>query len=452
MSLRGRLAVISAVAVALAVVLAASILFYLTRRQLIQEVDESLVDRVSLITSTGGDVRGLPSRAVRFLGPGEPLGRSDRGFDALYAQVVLADGQVLVPRGVDSRLPVDDVDVAVAGGEGARTVRTVATAQGSVRMITEPVRDGVALQLARSLDEVDASLVGVRTALLWAGVLGAVIAAGLGLAVARSALRPVAALTDAAEHVAATQELAARIPVARQDELGRLAASFNSMLEALQRSRSQQHRLVRDAGHELRTPLTALRTNIEVLAKRADMEPQERSVLVEDLKFEIEQLSALASELIDLATDSEAEEAVESVHLDEAVADVVDRFRRRFGHAIDVTASPAVVEVRPTRLDRAVSNLLDNAIKWSPEGEPIVVTVGGGRVAVRDHGPGIPPEDKARVFDRFYRADAARATLGSGLGLSIVQQFAEAHGGTVFADEAPGGGALVGFELPTVAP
>ncbi len=310
---------------------------------------------------------------------------------------------------------------------------------------------GGALQLARGMSEVDGTLRSFVLILLLMSMVGVGLAAVAGLLVARGALRPVQRLTDAAEHVARTQELDAAIEVDRGDELGRLATSFNSMLQALGASREQQRRLVADASHELRTPLTSLRTNVEVLARGTDLAPAERESLLADLTGELEELSALVAELVELATESQVSaEDPQDVRLDEIATGVVERARRRTAQTIELSVEPSLVSGRPTGLERAIRNLVDNACKWNPVGEPIEVVVRGTRVEVRDRGPGIDEADRPHVFDRFYRSDAARSMSGSGLGLAIVRQVVEAHGGTVFAEEAEGGGALVGFELPAM--
>jgi two-component system sensor histidine kinase MprB len=270
--------------------------------------------------------------------------------------------------------------------------------------------------------------------------------------VSRGAVQPVARLTEAAEHVAATRELEVPITVSRRrDEIGRLAASFNSMLAALASSRAQQRRLVADAGHELRTPLTSLRTNMELLARAPNLPTADRTEVLTDARHELEELSTLVGELLDLAADAPPEQAVK-VRLDEVVGECVERFRRRTGREVALVAEPTPAFGKPGGLARAVGNLLDNAHKWSPPEAAVEVLVGRGRVEVRDHGPGIDPTDLPHVFERFYRSAAARGTPGSGLGLSIVQQVAEEHGGGAFAAATDGGGALVGFEIAVPAP
>jgi two-component system sensor histidine kinase MprB len=327
-------------------------------------------------------------------------------------------------------------------------VRNVDVEGTPYRMLTTALPGGGAVQVASNVSDNQAALGGLRTRLLLVGG-GGVLAAGLlGWAVARRTVGPVERLTNAAEHVAATQDLATPIEVSRSDEVGRLATAFNTMLTALDQSRRQQQRLVMDASHELRTPLTSLRTNIELLQRADDLDPTDRRRLIADVDTEIRELSDLVAELVDLAGDRRTEEPVAGLRLDEVVEAAVETARRRTGREIALSAEPVAVDGRRVMLERAVGNLIDNAHKWSPSGSPIEVTVVGGRVEVRDHGPGVAESDRSLIFERFYRSPDARSMPGSGLGLAIVKQIVEAHGGRVFADEAPGGGALIGFEIP----
>jgi two-component system sensor histidine kinase MprB len=258
-------------------------------------------------------------------------------------------------------------------------------------------------------------------------------------------------LTDAAQRVAETRDLAHRIETAGEDELGRLASSFNSMLEALDGSLRAQRQLVADASHELRTPLTSLRTNIEVLARAQDLPSDERARILGDVTLQLDELTGLLGDLIELARGGELAFQQEDVRLDVLVADTVERVAARFpGLRFTPELEPAIVVGTPERLHRAIGNLLDNAAKWSPPGGEVDVRVAGGDVMVRDHGPGIADEDLPYVFDRFYRSPGARGTPGSGLGLAIVTQIAESHGGTVTADNAEGGGARFTLHLPAI--
>jgi two-component system sensor histidine kinase MprB len=237
-----------------------------------------------------------------------------------------------------------------------------------------------------------------------------------------------------------------RLEVSSDDEIGRLARSFNTTLEALESSVESQRQLVADASHELRTPLASLRTNIQVLARVNEMPADERERLMRDVVLELDELTALVGDVVDLARGAQPDSLSQELRLDELAAACVDRARRRAPSTEFVERlEPAVVRGDPDRLGRAIDNLLDNAVKWNRPGAPVEITLAGGTLRVRDHGPGIPAGDLPRVFDRFYRASEARGLPGSGLGLAIVRQVAEAHGAVASAQNAPGGGAL--FEL-----
>lgn len=443
MSLRARIAIVAAAAVALAVVAVSVGAFIAARSELRNQIDASLLQRAGIIQSSvqrAEDVLGLGNRPRVLASLIGNLALND--FDVVYYQFNLGD-RPSVPTG-QPFLPAAE---GVSASDGP--VLSDETVEGvHLRMVAvDAGRLGV-VQIARPLTEVDAALGNIARLLVAVGVVGAALAAVIGLIVARSAIKPIESLTRTAEHVAETRDLGSRINVASDDEVGSLARSFNAMLAALDESRSQQRRLVRDAGHELRTPLTALRTNIEVLAKSDNLTDELRDELVAAAEAEVIDLSALVTEIVDLASDRYAEMPIERVALDD-VADVsVAKARRRGEAEIDFTRTSSPVMGRPAAIERAVDNLLDNAQKWSPPGRTIEVEVGSGRVAVRDHGPGIPEDERELVFDRFYRSAAARAEPGSGLGLSIVKQVAEDHGGSVFVDGAPGGGAVVGFTIP----
>jgi two-component system sensor histidine kinase MprB len=363
-------------------------------------------------------------------------------------QIVTADGDTLRQRGETLELPVDERTLEVASGERGGFLRDATVSGTHVRIAVVPYAPGVALQIARDLSEVDDVLSGLRWILLAIALGGCGLAALLGLGVARSALAPTRRLTEAAEEISVTQDLTRRVDTGdRSDELGRLASSFNRMLAALEDSVEAQRRLVADASHELRTPLTSLRTNVAVLERAPRLPAAERRKVLADIDSELEELSRLVADVVDLARDGEQEHAVEDVRLDELVADAVELARRRFPLTFETRLDETIVRGSPERIHRAVSNLLDNAAKWSPEDGTVEVSVAGGRVTVRDHGPGIPDDDLPHVFDRFYRAQAARSLPGSGLGLAIVRQVAESHGGNVTAARADGGGTIVTLEL-----
>jgi two-component system sensor histidine kinase MprB len=269
--------------------------------------------------------------------------------------------------------------------------------------------------------------------------------------VARTALRPVRQLTAAAEHVARTRDLSRRIESEGSDELSSLGASFNTMLEALDDSQRAQRQLVADASHELRTPLTSLRTNVEVLADADALSSEDRRRLLRDVVAQLDELTVLVTDLVDLARGDESAAISEDVRLDLLVAEAVERARRHAGDRHFLTdLEPCLIRAVPGKLDRAVGNLLDNAAKWSAPGGEIEVRVHAGEVTVRDHGPGIEDEDLPFVFDRFYRARSARGLPGSGLGLAIVRRVAESHGGEVWAERPAGGGARFRLRIPVI--
>ena len=239
--------------------------------------------------------------------------------------------------------------------------------------------------------------------------------------------------------MAATGDLTERVAVSGDDELGRLATRFNAMLAALEESVGRQRRLVADASHELRTPLTSTRTNIDLLREGLLPEEEARRAL-DDAATELAALTTLVSDLVELARGEERKLRVEDVHLDDLVGSAVERARSRAPEATFVTSlSPTIVRADPVLLERAVLNLLDNAVKYSPAGAPIEVTVREGEVVVADHGPGVAEEDVARIFDRFYRSAAARSKPGAGLGLAIVREAARAHGGDATVESSAGG-------------
>lgn len=442
MSLRVRLTLVAAAAVAVAVAGASLFAYRATRRELLHEVDESLVERVEALAGfRPGPARRDPVDPARF-----PTPRF--GAAGGFAQVVLDDGRILVAPGNDE-LPVSEQALDVASGTGGRLLEDVQVDGDRVRVLTEPFAEGVAVQVARPLDEVDALLGRLRWLLAGATVAGVVLAAGLGLVVARAALRPVHQLTETAEEVTRTLDLARRIDVAGRDELARLAASFNTMLAALQASVDAQRQLVADASHELRTPLTSLRTNVDVLARADELDPEERDRLRRDVDGQIAELAGLVGDVIELAREGEPVRVTEDVRLDELVAMAVEQAAFHWPQArFDTDLDPVTVRGVPERLERAVANLLDNAGKWSPPDAPVEVTVRGRELVVRDHGPGVAPGDATHVFDRFWRSPAARDLPGSGLGLSIVRQVADSHGATVSVEPAPGGGALFRLRFP----
>jgi two-component system sensor histidine kinase MprB len=436
-SFRARLALVAAAAVALAVIAASFVVYFVVRGELRGPIDESLRGSARSIQTSSPDEIG---RALFHL-------RAELGGAPGYPQVVKAEGPPVLPFGETVRLPVDDRDRAVAQGEKKTFLRDTHVADTHVRMITFPV-GRVAVQVVRPLTEVDRTLGRIENLLILIGGGGIAIAAALGLLVARAALAPVRRLTTATETVAETGDLSGRIEAGGRDELSRLAASFNGMLGALEESTRAQRQLVADASHELRTPLTSLRTNIEVLASERELPAGDRERLLHDVVEQLGEMTSLIAELIDLARGEQHAGEPEEVRLDLLTADAVERARRGRRSVTFVTdLEESSVHGVPATIERAVANLLDNAAKWSPSGGEVEVAVKNEQVTVRDHGPGIEEEDLPYVFDRFYRASSARGLPGSGLGLAIVRQVAAAHGGTVIAERADGGGTRITLNL-----
>ncbi|HEY2056326.1 MAG TPA: HAMP domain-containing sensor histidine kinase [Solirubrobacterales bacterium] len=394
----------------------------------------------------GTKVKGLQLRVP----PGEPF-----GGPAGFAQVVNSKGKVISPlRSDGAQLPVTPQTIAAARGQEGPFFSDVNADGVHARVYTRPVGHGHAVQAARSLTEVDSTLSRLTWILVAVCAAGVGLAIGLGLLVARTALRPVGRLTAAAEHVARTRDLSRRIDTgAGRDELARLARSFNTMLAALDRSLAAQRQLVADTSHELRTPLTSLRTNVEVLADGARLAPAERQRLLGDVVAQLEELTALVGDLVELAREEEHPAAPEEVRFDQLVETAVARARRHWPElSFDTELEPCLVLADPARLDRAVANLLANAAQWSPAGGEVEVGLGDGELRVRDHGPGFAAADLEHVFDRFYRSPGARGRPGSGLGLAIVRQVAEIHGGSVVAANTADGGAVVRLRLASLVP
>jgi two-component system, OmpR family, sensor histidine kinase MprB len=486
MSLRRRLALLSGAAVALTVVLASVIVYALVRDRLRDQVDDDLRGQAdtamaraeSVFTQAiapGGSVApgalgaivaraqvppdqaAPPERALATKGqPGSAqilaLPPPSPGASPAVGQIIGADGTAIQGPGTSVKIPVSSTAREVAAQAGEPELEDVEVGgDTTLRVLTQPLVRGAALQVATSLEPTQDTLSSLVVILFLVSAGGIALAAALGPVVARTALAPAGEVSDAAEEVARTQDLTRRIEVRGSDELGRLAASFNQMMAALERSESAQRQLVADASHELRTPLATLRTNIETLGRRDRIDPAEREQLVGDLSDELEEMTELVADVVELARlpGQDGGAVREDVALDELARDAVERSRRRARELrFEERISPSLVRGDRQRLGRAISNMLDNACKWSRSGDTVEVEVAGGRVSIRDQGPGFSEEDLPRVFDRFWRSDDARGKPGSGLGLAIVQRVAEEHGGTATAANANGGGALVSLELP----
>ena len=440
-SFRARLTALAATAVALAVALASVGIFFVVRSVLRGQVDEELIRLADDVVTEG------PGFSLDIELPREPMG-GPRGYvEVIHVLRSFTDSS-------DERNLIVDTnrDIAVATGAASAYFQDLTVRGTHLRVLTQEVGAGIAVQVARPLEEIDLVLGRLAFFLIVLALCGIAVAAMLGGVVARGALAPVRSLTRAAEHVTTTSDLTKRIAVEGDDELARLAASFNSMLEALEVSIGKQRQLVADASHELRTPLTSIRTNLEVLQRNEGLSAEERRRLLGDIVPQVEELTVLISDLVELSRGTEPPAHVEEIRLDLIVEEAVDRARRHApGVSFQLDLRESVVRGVPTRVERAVANLLDNAVKWNPDGKPIEVTVGGGEVTVRDHGPGISKQDLPYIFDRFYRSAAARGKTGSGLGLAIVRQVAESHGGDVAVEDAEDGGARFRLRLEGAA-
>ena len=453
-ALRHRLTLLVAGTVGVTVVLVAIVAYVALRSELRGQVDDGLYAQY-------GQVQRLVARE---LGPGRELRLpppSTRSGNPNGPAQLLGPGGVVLKRPADADIsvPVDDVDREVAAGQ-RRTVLRDTHAEGvHLRVLTVALPGGRAIQLVRSLANVDSTLSRLRLVLAALCAGGTLLAAILSRLFSRRVIQPVSDLTAAAEHITQTEDLGRRVEVTGDDEVGRMALRFNTMLDTLEGSRRAlddsvhaQRQLVADASHELRTPVTALRTNIEVLLAGGELPPDDRRRLLEDVRAETEDLSALITDVIELARGDEPLSDIEDVQLDALVAEAIQRARRRRPNVVIAEElEPTLVEGVPDRLGRAVDNLLDNAAKYNADGAAVEVRLRGGELSVRDHGPGISAEDRAHVFDRFYRGATARGRPGSGLGLAIVRQVVETHGGTISVAEAAGGGAVFALRLTTVA-
>jgi two-component system, OmpR family, sensor histidine kinase MprB len=443
MSLRARLALGTVVTLAVAVCAGLIGAYFVVRAQLASEIDTALRDRATaLVTLSRHQPAPPPSRPVR-------LPRPKLGGAAGYVQFVDQDGRVILPMGERIRLPTSDARAVAAGRR--RSFFIDATVAGThLRIYVTAVNAHRAAEIARPLTEVDQALARIRLLFLIAALATLAAGAVIGTAVARAALRPVERLTQHAERIAATGDLNERTNERRSDELGRLAHAFNTMLDALSRSVSAQRQLVADASHELRTPLAAARANVELLELHPQITAEERRRLLGDASAELREMTSLTDGLVELARTDAAVANREPVRLDQLTEDVVATAARRSDTPFETQLEPTLVHAAPTALGRAIANLIDNAVKWSPQRQPVEITVRDGAVTVRDHGPGIDPSDLPYIFDRFYRAPSARTLPGSGLGLAIARQVAEALGGTVTAGSAEGGGAAFILSLPVV--
>ena len=444
MTFRTRVIAATVGVAALAVVLACFASFLTTRNALINSVDQSLEQ-----ASHASNLRHLDG---------------DTDFTGSFFELVLADGQTTPT----SNIPIDKTIRSVANGEVQQVIRTVVISGESYRelLVALPANSTMSCPTGPGLCVVPTTsaqlfivniqgqvneLVHLVDTLLVVAAAGLLLALGLGIIIARTALRPLEEVTNEIEEVAEINDMRHRIAEGGSDELGRLRKVFNSLLASVESSQNLQRQLVVDASHELRTPLTSLRTNAQVLSRADELGSDDLHQLTDDMVAQVDELAALVTDLGELARGERSEGAVESLRLDECVDECVDTARthaRIKDVAIDVHTEPSTVLGRRDRLERAISNLLTNAVKFTPSGGTIVVTSNAGTVTVSDSGPGIAEADRPFVFDRFWRSASARALPGSGLGLSIVAQVVAELQGTVTVDSDPAlGGARFTISL-----
>ncbi|OIV37818.1 two-component sensor histidine kinase [Mangrovactinospora gilvigrisea] len=474
LTLRSRMTLLIASAVAVAIAVCAFACWFIVRGQLYEQLDKTLTRGMQMSSEEAASyVAACQTKASSggssYPGHGPPFGG--------YAQIVLATGErcliSTVPQGeATASVKVTASDMAVAEGKETDSLHNSTVDGGAgkgtdVRVFTTAINGPIArykgqlitgaVSVARPLTEVENSLNNLALLLVVVAAAGVLGASSAGLLIARASLRPVNRLTEAVEHVAETEDLTIRIPVEGKDEIARLSTSFNAMTSALASSQERQQRLIADAGHELRTPLTSLRTNVDLLLRSDEtgraIPPDDRRRLLHSLQAQMGELSGLIGDLLELSRPDSSKDAgrVEVVPLHEVVTAAVQRARLRaepMGLEVVEDVQPWYVVGHAAALERAVVNLLDNAVKFSPAGGRVEVRLGGGGLTVRDHGPGIPAGDLPHVFERFWRSPSARSMPGSGLGLSIVARAVEGAGGRVSLAPAAGGGTVARVDLP----
>ena len=447
--LRTRLAVASAAIAGLSVLAVGSIGYVSTALTLRKEIDSSLLSFSSRLT----DPDGHAVDALCHHSDSDEKVNHDRddlvsALPGASIECVAADGSVKAWISSESR-PADlSEQLGPVSDTGVSGPTTVSLDGHRYRFVVVTAHDGSQVRVGRSLAEVERALSSILMRTLAVGASVILAAALLGILIARWLTGPLEKLTDTAERIARSGRTDIPIVVEHKDETGRLAGALQTMLAALQESRDAQQQLVQDAGHELRTPLTSMRANVGTLLRHPNLDPDARREAISSVDAELIELSTLVEELVELAIDGPDAEPQVDVQVGRLVTDVVERARRRSRREITLTVEPFTVSAAPRLLARAVGNLLNNAVKFSPAGTVIEVAVSHGTVTVRDHGPGFEPADLPLVFDRFYRAVAARSLSGSGLGLAIVRRAAEASGASASASNAPGGGALLEIRWP----
>ncbi|UUU32894.1 HAMP domain-containing histidine kinase [Streptomyces sp. CA-210063] len=467
--IRARLSMLVAAAVAFAVAAVSVTCWFIVQGKLYDQIDAELDKSLRI----GGAIQEQAVNAINDCTQTPSEENPRFGPRNTYFQVVLENGTPCVLEFSAGTVKVTQTDKDVVNAtERTRAIYHNSTDSdgNDVRVIAQPVSftnaqtgetSNAAILAALPLKGTQSTLNDLALILLLVSGIGVVGAGAAGLAVARAGLRPVDKLTEAVEHVARTEDLGIRIPVEEEseDEVARLSRSFNSMTSALANSRELQQQLIADAGHELRTPLTSLRTNIELLTRSEEtgrpIPAEDRKALLASVKAQMTELASLIGDLQELSRSESGQQGgrhLQVVDFQETVEAALRRARLR-GPELTITADlqPWYVRSEPSALERAIVNILDNAVKFSPEGGTIEVALDTGVLTVRDHGPGIPADELPHVFDRFWRSPSARALPGSGLGLSIVARTVQQAGGEVSLSRAEGGGTVATVRLPGAA-
>lgn len=452
-SLQGRLALLTGFSVALAVLFVGTTAFFITRWSLLEQLDKELLSSARAASTL---IAADPRNDLENL--------SNPGFTDEWLAVVSANGQTESAPDDTVTLEGDAPEIAVARlqtGSSARSVdvgaeeefRVVSIPMTLLDSLDQPTRHAV--MFGRPLTGLTSTLKSLWLVIVVSGLVGILVTTLTALWAAQAALAPVRRLSLAVSNVTRTNELNP-IRIYGRDDLGELTKSFNSMLKSLQSSREQQRQFIADAGHELRTPLTSMRTNTELLVAddKSGMLPEgARSEILDDVSAQLGEFSALVGDLVALTRDDHLQRKLVPLHLAEVVESALSRARRRGpGITFDADLDDTRCLGDAQNLERAITNLLDNAVKFSPSDGTVTITLNDGVLTIIDEGPGIAEEDLEHIFDRFFRSDRARNTPGTGLGLSIVAHTTDAHGGTVRVGNEPDGGARFTLRIPTVAP
>ncbi|SEQ59065.1 ATP-binding protein [Microlunatus flavus] len=443
--LQRRVSLLTTVAVALTVVLCSGVGYFALRASLVNASQE-------VAASIAQDLSGPAARSIATTGT---LSADLRQAGMVVVEAVDGQGRVLGIPGEARQLVVETRDLAATNPD-ASTLRRSGRISDGHRYVVVAVPlagTGYALLVGRSLEPVLQVLEVQRLVLGGICLAGILAAAVAGVIVGASGLRPMRQLTEAMQHVTATQDFQPVSVRYAKGDLVTMAASFNLMLASLTKARERQSRLVADAGHELRTPLTSLRTNVDLLAtdlRRDRLGVEQKEAVLGDVQGQLGELSEMISDLVHVARDDSAL-ALAPLDVRDVVTSALERVQRRAqGVSFDVELQPFFVVANADSLRRAVTNLLDNAVKWSPPGSTVRVRLEGNRLRVSDAGPGIPDADLPYVFDRFFRGESGRKTKGTGLGLAIVAKTMDEIGGSVHAGRSAEGGAEFTLQLPGV--